>query len=159
KKIYPYVSETVTLQDPVVTADDDVYYPKHWLRNLDHAYRQMPEFIHCYWARFVAMSGNQLLSYAQWPHSATSAPSLRHFAIGVSGVIYPPEFLRVLKAAGEKFMECCPTADDVWHHVLAVRSGHQVRQIERRPRTFLGIPGSQKVGLYRNNIKGGGNDD
>jgi hypothetical protein len=94
----------------------------------------------------------EVVPYDEWEECTSIEASFRYLATGVSGVIYAPQFLMDLKAAGNVFEDCCPKADDLWLHVQALRSGYKVRQIMPHARHFPLIPGTQKVSLYALNV-------
>lgn len=157
-KYYHYLNFTDTFNAPLVTADDDILYPKNWLHDLHIAYQTNPALIYCYRARRVTFNGEKLASYAQWSlHHHTDASYL-NFATGVSGVIYPPNYLQFLKDAGKQFLGCCPLADDVWLHVNALRAGYKIKQLSNKPAHFTLIPGSQTLTLMQQNYFSDGND-
>lgn len=157
-KYYPYVSSTTDFDLPLVTADDDVLYPAFWLAQLVQAHSAHPEHIHCYRAHHLAISGGEIQPYRTWPPCTNDQPSLLSFATGVSGVIYPASFQRVAQAAGPRFTETCPKADDVWLHYLAVTSNHKIRQLQSHPIHFVEVRGTRSLTLNQFNVKGGGND-
>jgi hypothetical protein len=163
KKYYPYVVSRATENlpgktGPLVTADDDILYPRKWLQGLVSAYKQETEMIQCYRARVVQVGETGLLPYSAWELCRSSAPSFSTFAIGVSGVIYPPRFQDLLYAAGRAFEQSCPGADDLWLHVNALRNGFRVRQLSENPIHFPLIPGTQEDGLQQQNLHNSGND-
>lgn len=143
---------------PLVTADDDILYPRHWLEGLSQAHAQYPRCINAYRAHVIAFSGDALAPYSLWGPCLTTSPSFRHFATGVSGVIYPPIMLKQLREAGSAFMGSCPKADDLWLHCIALRAGLPVRQINPVPIHFPVVPSTQHVGLMHSNLFGGAND-
>jgi hypothetical protein len=157
-KYYPYLEVQAEFVDPLVTADDDVLYPRSWLSGLVEAYESNDQVISCYRARTVRLDGQRLAPYVTWPLCTSTEPSLRNFSTGVSGVIYPPRFLKYVKAVGRGFVHVCPNADDVWLHVNAVRLGCKVHQITNVALEFAKIPGTQGTALYRSNRLEGGND-
>ena len=73
-------------------------------------------------------------------------------------MIYPPALQRALKGAGEDFRECCPKADDIWLHVVTIRSGFQVRQVGEKSVAYPSLPGSSRSALMRLNVDSGQND-
>ena len=79
-------------------------------------------------------------------------PSHLNFITGVSGVIYPPDYLRYLKGHGTEFTRCCPHADDIWLTAVALRGGFKIAQLDPKPRLFATIPGSQSKRLYDLNV-------
>lgn len=157
-KYYPYVELLTEHKVSLVTADDDVIYPKGWLKGLLAASKTERGLIHCYWARRVALEAGRVLPYLQWTNVRSIQPSVLNFALGVSGIIYPADFLMVLRAAGDAFMAKCPRADDIWLHVMALRSGYQVKQVGTEHVYPRLVPFTQNDALYLSNHQAGGND-
>ena len=158
-KYFPYVEGEEAIEVPLVTADDDVIYPKTWLKELIRAHEADPQVIHCQRVRRMRLSVGGLLPYQEWPFVTNTGPSHRNFITGVTGVIYPMAFLGHLKRAGRGFLDCCPDADDIWLTVNALRHGVMIAQVGGRPASYPKIPGSQKHGLLHRNVTLGGNDD
>jgi hypothetical protein len=157
-KYFPYVAEFGSDGVPLVTADDDVIYAKDWLEGLLAAHQSQPGLIHCYLAREVTMEAGLLAPYRSWKTTETFAPSLRNFALGVAGVIYPPEFVLALREAGDAFMASCPKADDIWLHAVAVRNGFLINPLKSRNQCPLQIPFTQDIALFHTNFLASGND-
>lgn len=157
-KYYPYVSTQEITPTPLVTADDDMLYTRDWLAHLAQAHASAPHHIHCWRAKHVPLTSDGFLPYRQWPPCTSTQASLRHFAEGVSGVIYPAHFLKALRDAGPAFTAVCPKNDDVWLHAQAVRTGTHVQQIQSRARNFHCIPGTEIMGLMHSNVLADGND-
>ena len=149
KKYYPYVESQDSFDLPLVTADDDILYPRYWLRKLAEAYREHPEVVNCYFAGGIEFDKSSGGMCVKWKSCQSTDSSFCYHPVGFPGVIYPPSYLRALKLAGTVFESCCPTQDDVWHHVIALRTGFRVRQILRLPPyfSFQSIPGSQRIAL------------
>ena len=158
-KYYPYLVAEKKIELPLVTADDDTMMSRDWLAILMSRWRQEPEIIHCFRAREIRLSDDSIEPYNNWPLCQSDQPSIRHFATGVSGVIYPPAFQNYLKYAKDEFLNCCPRADDIWLHVMALRHGYRIRQITTRSLEHPSIPGMSRFGLRRSNVDGSGNDD
>lgn len=143
---------------PIVTADDDVLYPRAWLDRLMRAATEHPGVINCYRASIVGMSEGRLLPYGCWPRCKDTHASVAHFATGVSGVHYPGPMIEALLARGTGFLTTAPRADDIWLHWVALQEGIKVRQISSRPRAFPSLPGTQQQTLVSENLDRGGND-
>jgi hypothetical protein len=161
KKYYPYVESQELFETPLVTADDDIFYPRYWLQKLMIASRVCPNDINCFWAYVIEVSASGIADYRLWMQCDSTHSSFLHLATGMGGVIYPPSFLTRLKLAGSAFEKCCPKGDDLWLHVLAIRNGFKVRQIlPRLPYfSFHLIPGTAQTALSRENVThGDGND-
>ncbi len=157
-KYYPYLLQKNSFDAPLVTADDDKMYDRGWLAGLIDAHRAAPDMVNCWRARDVRIDANGLRPYDEWPLCRDTEPSITRFATGVGGVIYPPALLQHLKEAGDVFNGCCPKADDLWLHVMAIRNGYPIRQIDRHAREFPGVPRSSETALQRTNIDGKRND-
>ncbi len=157
KKYYPLVVSTTT-DEPFVTADDDVLYPRYWLDRLVRAGREQPGMVNCYRASDVLLGPDGLAPYDDWPRCTHTRPGRTVFATGVAGIWYPAAMTAALRAAGDGFRHTAPMADDIWLHHVALRAGVRIRQIHRRPRHFWAIPGSQAVSLMADNVQGGRND-
>jgi hypothetical protein len=152
-KYYPYLESMERFDTPLVLADDDVLYPRTWLRGLATSLKANSKVVSCYRAHVVRLVHREVSPYVTWRPCRSTAPSPLHFATGVSGCIYPPALLSKIKAAGSGFMETCPRADDIWLHVNALRAGFRVKQIGTRPLVFPFVPGTQTNGLSVSNVK------
>jgi hypothetical protein len=157
-KYYPFLESTDTFDTPLVTADDDFLYLKSWLRGLASSFNRDCTVISCYRAYKMQIANRTIAPYGSWGPCRSSKPSFLHFAAGSSGCIYPPGFLRALKAAGRGFEQQCPKADDVWLHANAIRAGFMISQIRRRPLELPFVPETQDIGLYHSNVGLGQND-
>ncbi len=155
-KYFYAVPKALAADKPLVTIDDDVIYPTWWLARLHQAHEGNGDVINCYRARDMKFdySGN-LLRYRDWPMTASTEPRYSVFFTGVSGVIYPVAFLRVLDKAGEGFLDGCPKSDDIWLNFVAARTGFRVRQIAADAQEFPTMPGTQDLALARQNLTGG----
>lgn len=157
-KYFPYVRQFDADDMPLVTADDDVLYPRAWLAQLVAAHAAAPAIIHCHLARRIALGKHAPQPYQEWLHATSTTPSHRTFALGYAGVIYPPAYLATLRAADTAFMQICPKNDDIWLHATALRNGYLVHQLTADPAYPLTIPFTQDVALFNSNQLASGND-
>jgi hypothetical protein len=151
-KYYPYINRETRFDTPLVTADDDVIYPRDWLEKLIRGYEANPSAIHCFRAHRIRMANARPTPYNSWAPCEDTRPSHLNFITGVSGVIYPPEYLLYLKQHGTEFTRCCPHSDDIWLTVIALRGGFKIAQLHHKPRFFTTIPNSQAKRLYDLNV-------
>ena len=156
-KYFPFVSSEPPAS-PLVTADDDVLYPPHWLADLVASYNSAPELLHCHRAHQVVVTGDGLAPYAIWPACRSSAPSLLHFATAVAGVAHPPRLQLALRERATAFLQTAPRADDVWVHATCVVEGIAVKQVRDDPAELTVIPGTFHSALMTANLVEGGND-
>lgn len=159
-KYYPYLESVEHHSFPLVTADDDIFYPNFWLKRLYQSYVITPTVVNCYRAHVVTLEEQkqEVRPFEFWRICISNEASYLNQATGVSGVLYPPNLLNQIKAAGDVFLSCCPNADDIWLHVCALRNGYQVKQIHAVAYHFLTLPFTQKNGLFNANIFQGLND-
>lgn len=159
-KLYPVATMLPETATSVVTADDDVLYGPEWLAGLlasaDGA--ESERTIRGYRAKVIRTKSGRILPYSQWPYCTTTAPGVDVFLTGVSGIIYPVAFLRSLRDAGEQFLEQCPTADDVWFHRVAIRSGFLHRQLHTHAIEYPTGPRTAAPALMSLNVGLGAND-
>ena len=139
----------------VVTADDDAYYWPSWLEELIEAGRNGGKEIVCHRAHkldFDIRGG--VLPYSDWEFETLDRnPSPSIFPTGVGGVLYKPGILHSDVLDQNLFRQICPSADDLWLFWMGLRNGVTYRKIGNT-RRLLTWRGSQKVGLYLNNVHG-----
>jgi hypothetical protein len=162
-KYYPYLLSqdgAHGLAADLVTADDDILYPRNWLADLVTARSRSREgrLIFCHRAKRVKVVGDGLAPYIEWADCRDVEPSVINFATGVSGVLYPAEFLRRLLNTGAGFLDSCPRADDVWLHYQAVVEGFRIQQVSDVPVLYPFVPRTQASGLVHANVLAGEND-
>lgn len=158
KKQYPYVSQEAVEGIALVTADDDVLYPRTWLSALITASAAAPGTIVGHRAHRITHRNSAMAAYTEWESASDTRASFAHFCTGVSGIFYPPSMVRHLRDAGQGFREVAPRADDVWVHAVAVRNGIRSAQVGAEPADFPTIPRTQASALFRENGNRGGND-
>ena len=156
-KYYPYIDRESDLHVPLVTADDDMLYPRGWLQQLIEANEANPSAVHCFRPHRMRLNHKRFIPYNEWGPCLSTSPSYLNFITGVSGVIYPPNFLQYLKHRGRGFEHCCPAGDDIWLTANALRGGFKIAQVNDVPVLFWKVLGSQKQRLYDTNVKAGGN--
>lgn len=160
KKYFPLVMESDDGLDSFVTADDDVYYHARWLSTLVAAHRQHPSQVIALRAREIGVTTrDEIAPYSTWDLAARGACSARVFPTGVGGVLYPRRVIQELRAAGDAFLDVAPRADDVWLHMLTLRSGTVARQIASPSRhELIPVRGAGAQGLWEENVQSKGND-
>jgi hypothetical protein len=157
-KYHAYVTGENDGVRALVTADDDIIYPPKWLEGLMAAHGRHPDDVICYRAWVVGTDDGTVTPYDSWDPCLSTQPSLRNFATGVSGVLYPAPMVEQIAAAGVSFKNTCPAADDIWLHAVALRAGRRIRQLTTRPQHFPLIPDTQATGLAQSNFVGKRND-
>lgn len=129
KKLIPSLIEYP--QDIIVTADDDIFYTKDWLKRLYDAYLKNPEYIHCHRVRRICFdSENKILPYEDWSPQTEPNLSALNFFTGNGGILYPPKSLYKDIFREELFAKLCPTADDIWFWTMAVLAGRKINIVQ-----------------------------
>lgn len=140
----------------IVTADDDVFYPRGWLRRFTEEYRR-PDEVLCQRARRAVVVDGRFAPYREWERIEQSEAGPAVFPTGVAGVMYPPGSLAPQTINADEFMRLSPNADDVWLYWMAARSGCTHRFVTPVG-DFVPWPKSQRVALWRTNHAGSEND-
>ena len=132
KKLIPSLKEFSN--SIIVTADNDILYPKDWLEKLYRAYKKDPNFIHCHRAHRITFDKqNHVKPYMEWEHlieNKSTVPSFLNFQTGAGGVLYPKNcfFEDILRV--DKFMQLSPRADDIWFWAMALLKGTKINVVE-----------------------------
>ena len=155
-KYFPYILESQATVSPLVTADDDVLYPSSWLASLVTAAKAAPpKTVVCHRAQRLQLNDDGIQNYRTWSEATDASRNIRNVATGVSGVYYSLSFQQALLAAGSEFDRDFATADDLWLHLVGLRSGFSAKQLNDRPGNFPTVPRSQKVSLVSSNLLNG----
>lgn len=144
----------------IVTADDDVLYPRFWLEKLWQEHVKAPDCVIVHRARKIAHDGRSILPYRQWP-ILTNAMKPERFLVlqtGIGGVLYPVGCFSREVFNEEVFRKVAPFADDIWFWAMAVLNGKCVRQVYSYESDFHLVEGSQNVSLSQKNMVEGEND-
>lgn len=145
----------------IVTADDDIFYPRNWLQKLYEAYLREPQYIHCHRAHMIKYDASGVaLPYQQWDFLVPvfQGPSLDLFPTGCGGVLYAPGHLHREVLHENVFLELCPKADDVWLKAMSLLNNVQCKKVARHtfPLREIRIPNNRT--LCSENVEQNGND-
>lgn len=144
KKIIPTLREHPDAV--IVTADDDILYPKKWLERLYKSYQSSPNCIHCHRGHFMTkdQDGN-IAQYEKWIFEASGIVEESYFVFptGCAGVLYPPGALSIEVLNEKIFMALCPTTDDLWLKAMSLRAGTKCKKVSAQSLTLHEIHGSQ----------------
>lgn len=159
-KYFPTLAVVEGCSVPLVTADDDILYPRYWLKKLVECHELAAEDIFCYRARVMRFeSPERLAPYESWPYaSSMNVGEGPLFITGVSGALYPTKMISALNSRGKEFLDRCPKADDIWLSHTAHVNGIRIRIVEERSVDFPTLDSTQAVGLKHSNVGSLGND-
>lgn len=146
----------------IVTADDDLFYPRHWLKDLYDAYQREPTTIHCHRAHLMAKGDDgELKAYEDWKYGSPGilGPSKLLFPTGAGGVLYPPGSLDREVLNEQVFMSICPTSDDTWLKAMSLLRGVACKKVRPYQEEFTQIKGTQTKALWKENVLNKKNDE
>lgn len=137
----------------IITVDDDVFYPAHFVESLIDTAAQYPTHVVAFRCAWMKKRGEQLRPYLDWPNATSRGPSYNLFPTGVSGVLYPPGSLNAEVLNKDVFMAIAPTADDVWFKCMALLNKTQTVMVRETCSDFPTVPGTQNDALWRINTR------
>lgn len=146
----------------VVTIDDDLSYAPEMIERLYQAHVCHPKAVIATRAHLMTCDdAGALLPYRQWLlefDGLIDVPSMRLCTTGGAGALYPTELFVDADLDADAIMGCAPHADDLWLKAMEVAIGIPVVLAHpHEPLRYL--PDTQDVGLFRQNLDSGGNDE
>jgi hypothetical protein len=148
-----------------VTADDDIVYPRDWLKELYEEYMQHGDrFIYAHRAHKIALNASGVEIYKEWEKEiAYRVPSFLHFATGCAGALYPPGSLHERVTDIADILALSPQADDLWFWAMAVMNDTRTRITKTRRKLVYINPDrelrlSGELTLSQENVVNEGND-
>ena len=145
----------------IITVDDDVYYPNHFLKHLIDLHEMFPMAICANRAHKMVFVNGTIRPYRKWKHNykKIEKPSPLLVQVGVGGVLYPPKSLSLEVFSTDVFKKLCFHADDLWLKIMALKQGTLVVTNRRYNKDFVSVGRTQREKLVTNNVLSGGNDD
>jgi hypothetical protein len=130
KKLVPAAAEY--RDSYIVTADDDTVYPRDWLTSLVSAVDPDRREVLGLRGRLIEVRADgSFTPYSSWELLEEEVPaSDRILLTGVGGILYPPHcFDYDVLSDASRFLDLCPTADDLWFYFLLRRNGYVFRKV------------------------------
>lgn len=148
----------------IITADDDVIYPRYWLEKIILRHKQVPNCIVAYRGHMLKLDHEgHFLPYiemmkAHVPGRFRTTENYNLMPTGISGVLYPPSSLDPIVNNADMFSRYAPSADDIWFKLASLRRGTKCVQVTGRNIHFPFVPGSQSDSLNAINVHKSEND-
>lgn len=159
-KSYKKAYYTAELDKPIITIDDDVYYPSWWLQRLMLEVNKSPNTVLAYRGHYILGKNGDFLKYEEWLKTSDNnyivEPKYSFLPTGTSGIYYPVGALNGLAKSKNIFLKLCPYADDFWFKYLTVNNGFKAKRIVRKNIHFKVISCGES--LFEINVAGGEND-
>ncbi len=158
-----------------VTADDDLFYDKDWLKDLVLTHEAYPDCVVAHRTHKIKLSAklkNDILPfgenypfapYKKWKKQTNSCePSYLNFLTSGAGVLFPNGCFCEDVLREDLFMRLAPKADDVWLWMMSVKGGCKIVSPKKSKRLTYVNPARERgltgeVTLFSQN-KNGGND-
>lgn len=114
----------------IVTADDDIFYPKSWLKTMWETYKRFPNTIISSRSRRIKFDEHyNIKPYNQWKLQQMENSSYLNFPTGAGGTLYFPKSLNDLVFNKSLFLELCPFGDDIWLWAMAILNKTRITSI------------------------------
>ncbi|WP_144268473.1 hypothetical protein [Desulfovibrio sp. An276] len=115
--------------DILVTADDDIFYHRDWLKNLYYTFKEKQKIydniIICHRMHKITIKNGFPRPYNVWQQEITSnIPDPLNFPTGCGGVLYPPQCFYKNVCNTEEFSKIAPFADDIWLWGMALLNNY-----------------------------------
>lgn len=138
----------------IVTADDDLIYPRDWLERLTTTSQATPETVICHRGHTIRRRPDGRF-HRYWDCMRSDpggvSPSFALLPTGGAGALYPPGTLSPRVFDTQLMHGLCPTADDIWFKAMTLLNGVKSRRVAEQNFMPIVIPGSQDQALIHGN--------
>lgn len=145
----------------IVTIDDDVTYPSDFLATLYQCHLSHPRAVIAARTHYMTFTAEGTArEYLQWLNEfdgLIDTPSMRLFATGVGGILYPVHLFSSFDFGQNDLLAMAPNGDDLLLKAVEAYLGIPV-VLEHTHRALQYLPGTQEVGLFHHNQEQGEND-
>lgn len=157
KKMIPLLQQGT--DTAIVTADDDVFYWRDWLKQLVYARVPGKREVVCHRMHRIKLNADGFpVSYNEWEFETSNAESSTlNFPTGIGGVLYPANIFGSEVLDVDAFMKLCPRGDDIWFWWMAGANGATFKRVPEENDVHC-WDGSQEVALWKDNIGATFND-
>ena len=145
----------------IITVDDDIIYDHRMVETLLKGYKMHSDCVICNMAHEIVLGKDgKPDTYDRWHGGAIgkTGPSFALVALGVGGVLYPPNIFDDVYFNMELIKKMALTADDLWLKYNEVRLGVRVYKVHAQAKNPVTISKSQAVSLTSINNGNGRNN-
>ena len=153
RKLLPALGQA-SLDDILVTADDDIFYGEHWLEHLMNAHEQQPsDLVACRIRRVRRNAFGKTTSYLHWPLVPKAERLQADYLVTFgAGAVLRRGLFDEADIARQDYLKLAPAADDLWFSALLRRQGVAVQVVPRALQALQFI--SHGSGLKLQNLPG-----
>lgn len=144
----------------IITADDDILYPRNTIKKLIRSYESHPKAVSALCTNKIFFKDGKLLPYSQSAScydKYTNEPRFDLSAEGFAGVLYPPHILPTETFNKKQIKKCSPLADDLWLKAMELLKKIPVVCAAKYQDPPM-IHDVQRFGLFNQNSVQGQND-
>lgn len=122
--------------NPIITADDDIYYDERMIEELLDAYNKSDKkTIFCHQACIPQKRNGKFIPYTEWKSSSHIKTYKKDYPHGISpygvnGVIYPPHIFPKEVFNTSLFLKIAPHTDDIWFWLMEYMNNSKAVLIE-----------------------------
>lgn len=150
-------------KDYIVTIDDDIYYRKRMIKGLLLTMKKYPGRVCAHWVwEMRCTKGGKFLPSKLFKGGETAEhiqkPSHMLLALGVGGILYPPECVGKETFCLDNIMNLSYAQDDVWLKAMEILKNTEVAKVEEKYKPDIIIENTQKIALKNSNVNGNQND-
>jgi hypothetical protein len=140
--------------DIIITVDDDVVYNHDLFYNLIKSYIRFPNAISASRVHYITFDEHhKIRPYQNWKfeYNQLLTPSMRLFATGVGGILYPPQIMPKGTLNASRIIDLSLDADDIWLKFMQIKMNIPVVWSSQERQHPKQIEGTKKVALYNIN--------
>lgn len=116
----------------IVTADDDLFYPKNWLEKLWEVHEEYPNDIISSRCRGIVFEDNEIKTYNRWELiNEFCDASYLIFPTNGAGTLFLPNMFSEKVLDEELFLKLCPLGDDIWFWAMITLNNFKTRPIKK----------------------------
>lgn len=149
-------------EDIIVTIDDDILYPRNFLKSLYKSYKKYPDCISAARVHLIQKNNKGIVDeYNKWVYECQEIeePSYWLFPTGAGGILYPPHILPKETFQIDVIEKICLGADDIWLKYMETLAQKKVVYVAEANKYLCPNLKTEKEGLFLENVKLGKNDE
>jgi hypothetical protein len=154
-----YINEVLTNDiTHVISADDDILYPKNWARKLIETSIKH-NCVSCFRGHNFIIENNMYnYSAAMKNNTSFDEPSFNLIPTGCSGIAYPVNSISSEISNIPLFQHLSPDTDDIWYKMMTLKNNYKCCRVNTENIHFPVIIQSLNSSLFSKNVYGHNND-